>query len=148
MIWIINMNSSLCKIYDYQKSPAKLTLVREFSHPESRVKTGDLLTSDKPGHYKAGATQRGTFSQQTDPKDVEVDNFAREIAKHLDQARNQNKYDQVVIITAPHMNGLLLHHIDKHVKDLVTHTIQKDMVHLKEHELLEFVQENTRYPGS
>jgi protein required for attachment to host cells len=146
MTWVITANSSTCHIYNYDKSSSQLTLLKEILHPESRVKKSDELTSDKPGHFKTNGSAHGSYCQRTDPKEVEFENFSREIAKELDQGRNSNLYKQLIIITPPHMNGLLNQHMNKHVKDLIVNNIQKDAHHLKDHELLQFLKTNAQYP--
>ena len=40
------------------------------------------------------------------------------------------------------MNGLIFKHLDKHVKALVTHEIQKDVMPLAHHEFLAFLEKN------
>lgn len=147
MIWVINTNTNQCRIYNYDKTPAKLTLIKEIIHPENRMKKSEYLTSDKPGRYRASNSAQGTYSQDTDPKDVAIDNFAREIAKELNHGRTSKTFEKLILITPPHMEGLLQHHLDKHVKNLVVHNIQKDLLHLSDHELLEYLQINTKYPG-
>jgi protein required for attachment to host cells len=147
MIWVVNTNSNFCRIYDYHKKPAKLTLLKEISHPENKLKKSEYLTSDKPGRYQTTNTAHGTYSQPSDPKEIAIDNFSREIAQQLNHGRTTNEYKELIIITAPHMNGLLNHHLDKHIKNLITHNIQKDLLHLSDQQLLEFLQTHTQYPG-
>ena len=146
MIWVVNTNSNTCHIYHYQKSPAQLTLLKELNHPENKLKKSDFLTSDKPGRYQSDPSHgSGSYSQRTDPKAVAIDDFAREIARELEHGRATNAYDNLIIITPPHMNGLLIQHLDKHVKNLVSHTIQKDLQHLNDKELLALLKADTRY---
>jgi protein required for attachment to host cells len=147
MIWVVNSNSNVCRIYDYQKKAGKLILLKEINHPENRMKTGEFLTSDKPGHYQSSNAAHGTFAPHSDPKEVAIDQFSREIAKELDHGRKTNIYDKLILINPPHMNGLIHLHLDKHVKELVMHNIPKDLLHLPDHELLDYLQINTRYPG-
>lgn len=143
-LWVIIANSNTCRIYQYCKKPAQLTLLKELQHLENRLKDIDL-TSDKPGHYKSSNATHGAYSQPTDPKEIKIDGFSREIAEELDHGRNTNAYKNLIIIAPPHMNGLLFQHINKHVKDLVAHDIEKDLIRLPEHELLDFLREHTRY---
>jgi protein required for attachment to host cells len=145
MIWVINSNSNLCRIYDYHKVPAQLTLLKELSHPEARAKNSDYLTSDKPGTYIASDTAHGSYSPHTDPKTVEVEKFSREIALELNHGRKVNSFEKLIIITTPHMSGLLLNQLDKQVKKRVTHKFQKDLLHLSEKELLLYLKENAKY---
>lgn len=144
MIWVINSNSNTCRIYQYDKKHAKLNLVKEIQHPENKLPTRDTI-SDRPGHYKANGSKRGAYSQPTDPKDIKIDDFYRQIANDLDRARSQNSFKELIVITAPHTNGLLINHMNKHVQEMVSHNIQKDLINLSEKELLEYLRTNTKY---
>lgn len=146
MTWVVKTNTNQCLIYQYQKKPASLILIKEISHPENRVKTGDYFTADKPGHFQSSSPDaHGSFVQRTDPKEAAIDDFAREIARELNLGRNTQAYEKLIIISAPHMNGLLLKHFDKHVKELITHNIQKDLQHLTDKELLAYLHEHTQF---
>lgn len=141
---IINTNSNTCRIYHYDKHPAKLTLLKELSHPENRLKSGEI-TSDKPGHYKVDPSARGAYSPHMQAKDVEIDNFSREIAKELNNERNKKVYDELIVIAPPHMHGLLLHHLNKQVKELIINNFEKDLINYTDHELLQFLQTHAQF---
>jgi len=138
MKWIITANTNLCRIYQFDKHGAKVVLLKEINHPENRQKTGDSLTSDKPGRYQSDVSMGGAYSPHTDPKDVAIDQFSRQVAEELNKGRNLNAYKDLVIITPDHMNGLLLKHLDKHVVELISSQIHKDVMHLSQHELVEY----------
>lgn len=142
MLWIITANSNLCRIYHLEKHPEKITLLKEINHPENKLKKSEYLTSDRPGHYQTDATLHGSYAPHTDPKEVEADNFSREIANELNQGRNNHAYQNLIIVMPPHMNGLLAKHIDKHVKDLIKDEILKDVMSLPNHELLGFIHKS------
>lgn len=144
MIWVVTANTNTCRIYDYDKKSKQLNLLREIQHPENRQKTSELLT-DRPGHYQTRGTARGAYSSRTGAKEVEINNFAREIAEELNSARNEHEFEQLIIISPPHMNGILFQHINKHIKDVVIHNIKKDLHHLTDSDLLDFLQTNTKY---
>lgn len=143
MIWVINSNTNTCQIYQYNKHPEELALLKELSHPVNKLKKSEYFTSDKPGRYQSGTHAHGAYSQRSDPKEVEIENFAREIAQELNRGRNSHEYKNLIIIAEPHMSGLLSRHLDKHVKELVSNEIQKDVVHLAHRELLDFIKTNT-----
>jgi protein required for attachment to host cells len=145
MIWVITANAIACRIYDYKKSPAELTLIKEIFHPENRLKKEEFLTSDKPGHYKSSSSNRGAFSPRTDPKEVEIDNFARQIAKEMDAGRKMNAFNKIILVTPPHMEGLIFQHADKHVKDMVINNIKKDPQHFSEKDLLKYLKEYAQF---
>lgn len=136
MIWVVTSNSNHCCIYHSDKNHSQLTLLKEISHPELKLKTGSTLTSDKPGHYQTSESARGAYSPHMDAKEKEIDRFAREIAEELDKGRGKNAYEHLIIIMPAHMSGLLFKHMNQHVKNLVIKHIQKDVEHSSEKELI------------
>ena len=138
MIWIVTTNTNDCRIYQYDEKQKQLTLMEEINHPQNREKASIHLTTDKPGHYQAGSVH-GAYAPHSDPKAVQIDDFARLIANTLNEARNKNAYSKLMIITPAHMSGLIAQHLDKHVAELITNTTHKDVMHLSEKELVEFL---------
>ncbi|MCW8409867.1 host attachment protein [Legionella sp. PATHC035] len=139
--WVLAADTNTCRIYKSTTTPYDLKLIKELQHPQSKLRDIEL-TSEKPGRYNTATTTRGTYTQQSDPKEIEIDNFARTIAEELDHSRNAHEYDKLIVITGPHMNGLLFHHLNKHVHHLVTHNLKNDVIHLTEKELSDFLRKN------
>lgn len=142
--WVLVSNTNCCRLYKYDKNPGHLTLLKELNHPENKLRDIDLV-ADRPGHYSSSGDARGAFTQPNDPKEIKIDDFSREIAKELDHCRNS--YSKLIIIAPPRMDGLIHKHLNKHVDNLVSHDIKKDLMHLKEKELLAYLHENTQYPS-
>lgn len=140
MIWLLNVNSNQCRIYHYQKHPAQITLIKELSNPLAKHRAGDDITTDRPGHYQSRGTIHGALSPRTDPKENEVNHFARDVAHELNHGRNTNSFKEIILIAPPHMLGLLNQHTDTHVKKMVASSIHSDLIHLKDHELLDFIK--------
>lgn len=146
MILVINSNTNSCRFYSYDKKLEKLTLLKELNHPESKLRNIDLA-SDRPGHYKGDTTARGAYQPHMEPKEIEVVNFAREIAQELEKQSQTKEYKKFILIAPPHMSGRLSKQFSKQVKELIAQNIQKDLINLSEHKLLEFLQEYTKYPS-
>lgn len=144
MILVVNANTNECKIYHYDKQSANLTLIKQMNDPNNKLNNRDL-TADKEGHYKSSKTARGAYSPPTEAKEVEIINFAREIANDLNQRRHFNGFDRLILIAAPHMYGLINQHLDKQVISLMTNNLQKDLIFMKDHELLNFLKTNTQF---
>ena len=142
MIWVIATDSNHCRIYSYEKKPATLKLINEISHTELRLKKSEFLTSDRPGHYQATNLGRGSYSPPTDPKEVEIIKFSREVAEALNDGRKKQLYKKFILISPAHMNGLILQHIDKNTENLLAKNIKKDYVHTSDKDLLKYLQEN------
>lgn len=139
--WVLLLNSNTCRLYKLSTKPYQLTVIKEILHPASKLRDIEL-TSDKPGRYKAADMAHGTFTQPTDPKEIQIEDFSREVAKALNHDRTIEAYNKLIVIAPPHMNGLLFQHLNKHVKELVTHNIKKDILHLTEPELIDFLHQH------
>lgn len=149
IIWIVITDSNACRLYHYQNhaTPHQLTLIKEINHPENKLRDIDL-TSDKPGRYQADdGSSHGAFSQRADPKEIKIANFAQEIANELDHDRTLNAYTQLVVVASPHMNGLLLQNMNKHVKNMIVKTIVKDVLHLSEPALFNCLKDELMKPN-
>ncbi|MFZ2314456.1 MAG: host attachment protein [Gammaproteobacteria bacterium] len=143
---VINMNSNICYIYHYNsKNSPTLTLLKEMAHPQSKLKNSEIAM-DKPGHYNTRESARGAYSPHMEPKEIEIDNFSREVAKELNQERIKKDYDELIIISPPHVNGLLFKHINNNVKNIIINRIEKDLIQLSEHELLDFLRTHAQFP--
>lgn len=139
MYWVLNCNTSICKIYEYKK-PDHFVFLKEINHPENKLKNSELV-SDKSGHYQAGPAH-GAFSPDTEPKTVKVIEFLKEVARELDKGRNEQVYQNLIIVAAPHTSGMLKQQLNKHIDSLISNHIQKDMMHLNQQDFLHFIKEN------
>jgi protein required for attachment to host cells len=141
MIWITVATSYLCRIYQYQKFPQMLHLIKEMEHPESKEKESDLV-SDVPGHYNTPGFSRGIYQSRSSPKEIVINQFASEVAKELETGRVAHEIKSFVLIAGPYMLGLVKHHLNKHVQALMIGSVAKDLHLLTEKELLSFLHNN------
>lgn len=139
--WVVVANSNSCKIYKYSVNPHKLSLIKELQHLENKLKDTDL-TSSKPGRYQSDNGAHGAYSQQTDPKMNHIESFIREVAHDLDHSRSTNDYQHLILIMPPKIKGIFHEHANKHVYDLIKHTIEKDVVNLQDGELLDVIKQH------
>lgn len=145
MLWTVIASTDHCKIYEFDRKNKELHLIKQLIHPESRKKDQDLV-SDKPGHYKSHNFNRGAFIPDTSPKEVVLEEFARQIANELDLARSQNQYKNLVLISQPKMMGLIQKANNAHVKNLILETINKDNIHFTESEIIDELTTALRRP--
>ena len=141
MTWIIIANTNQCHIYDHKA--AKLTLLRTISHPENKLKSSELGT-DRPGHYQVSTTRRGAYSWVHELHEIKISDFAREVAQELNSAQHKNQFSRLVLIMSAQIEGQILPHLDKDVSSKISQTIQKNIMHLPEHELLAFLNEQSQ----
>ncbi len=134
-LWILVANASEAYLYTAPKATlfngsANLDKLDSFGHPQSRLKGADLA-SDKLGH-----SGHGTYVESAEPKELEAENFAKELAEHLESGRKQNHYNELVIAAPPHFHGLLNKALSDHVKDLLLTHIAKDYTKFSTGDLL------------
>lgn len=133
--WIIITNSVTAKIYEAHANK-KFSLIHTLEHEASRLKTSELVT-DKPGRYRAGSMGSGQYGTDKDPHNHEHVVFAEYIAKFLDEQRNQNAYQTLVICAEPRFHGQLNKALHKQVAELVDqkHSLEKDYIPLSHDKL-------------
>jgi protein required for attachment to host cells len=137
--WILVVNAAEAKLLTSENlRVGELELVREFAHPESRKKATEL-TSDKPGHYKTDMGARSAYIKN-DPKEVEAEYFAIQLAHELKAGWDHNKYKSLVVVAPAHFYGLMKKHLDSHLaeiihipKDYTKYKLPKLAASLKEH---------------
>lgn len=134
MSWFVIANTHSARIYEYDKASENLSLVKELAVEILPLKGADLL-SDRLGRVKSGVKHRAIFHPDTDPKEVQAINFAKEVAKELENGRATNQYRNLIVAMQPHMMGLLNQFLSDHVKKITQYEIKKDYMMLPEHEL-------------
>jgi protein required for attachment to host cells len=147
--WILIANASQARIYSIQKAKLFISnhqyencldFITELEHEKSRKKTGELIT-DRLGSYQTSQGGHGSYVEPTDPKEVEADRFAKEIAEVLDQGRLKGEYEELVIVATPHFQGLLKKHLNHVLSRMISNTIEKDYTQYKERELAQQLRE-------
>ena len=136
--WILIANGSEARIYNRSANRSGLQIVSEHQHPESRMKSADLI-SDRSGHYQSDSSSmgRGSYQEPTPPKEHEMERFAHELADTLDEGRMTRKFNRLVLVSPPHFSGLLTKQLHKEVKNLVSTNVGKDYTKVAENKLLE-----------
>ena len=114
--------------------------VERFDNPSARVAARDL-TSDLTGRVFSSAG-RGPRGQPTsirhgadsdfDPHAEKVLRFARRLSRKLDVLRRAGESDEFLVAAAPHFLGVLRQVMSRPTRAIVTHELDRDLVHSKE----------------
>ncbi len=133
--WILVADSSRARIFSAETPSSALIEINTLAHPQSRLHEQNL-SSDLPGHDsdKTGTGRHG-FQDETEPKEQEVIDFAKQISKHLDQARNSNKFKQLLIVAAPAFLGTLRNQLTDQTRKLVSIEMDKNLTQHKAEEI-------------
>ncbi len=134
--WIVISDASRARIFATDDRAVPFHLIDSFEHPQSRSRVRDLMADAngrKPmgapllGH--AGGSARPGVAPDTDPKWVEAQKFARELAARLEAGLHQRAYDHLVVAAPPQFLGLLRHTLSEQVKAHLELSLDKDLTH-------------------
>ncbi|WP_437874765.1 host attachment protein [Sorangium sp. So ce513] len=151
--WILVSDASRAQLYREEPAGKGFTLLESYSHDESRARVRDLMADAhgrKPngtpggnGHITGGGTYLGRpgVAPDTDPKDVEKQKFAQELAEVLEKGLNEHAYDALVLIAPPQFLGLLRGTVSKQVSNHIESTVDKDLSWLDGPRLTERLRE-------
>jgi protein required for attachment to host cells len=127
--WILLADAASARLYTSGERPGDWTLLRELEHPESRMRTSELL-SDKPGRVKQSTGSRAALEAPTPRKKVEAERFARELAEVLDEGVVSGACERLVLVAPPAFLGVLRDKLPRRVAERVSDVIEKDYLHL------------------
>lgn len=127
-IWILVANQAEAQIYSANRRPGKLILVDSLVDAEGAVRAGDL-TSDAPGrvHDRIGAA-RHAMEPDTGIKDEGRRRFVKKIVGRLKTAHLRGDFDQLVLLAAPAVLGVIRKTLTKELERTVVKVISKDVI--------------------
>ncbi|MGZ5619406.1 MAG: host attachment protein [Methylobacter sp.] len=129
LTWIVVADSTRARIFTTDTPSSSLEEIEDFSHSIGRLHDREI-TSGLPGKIKSSGAGGHTFEQPTDPKKHEADVFAHRIARHLEDAHNANRFEQLLIIAGPAFLGLLRNQLPEQIKKLVRFELDKEITAL------------------
>lgn len=126
--WILVANSTNARIFTAETPSSPLKELEAYSHSKSRLHDREL-TTDLPGRIKSPGTGAGhAFEQATDPKKHEAHVFAQNLSEYLEQAHNDDKFRQLLLVADPSFLGLLRDELSDAVKKTVNFELDKNLV--------------------
>jgi len=143
-IWILVAKADQAKLFTLEHQPRKLVLKQQFDHPESRLKKHELVENEIPNHGPNGAP-RGKATYHSNPRRDEQTEFAKQLARFLDNGRNHQQFDELIIIADPGFHGFLNAEMNKHLSAMTSRHIQKNYTDLAEDKLLDIVLAKPEY---
>jgi protein required for attachment to host cells len=144
-------NASRARLLRAPANGKRFTQIETFNHSESRAHVHDLV-ADAQGRKpvgpvpasmaqgQGGAHGRPGVESVTDPKEVEGQKFARELADVLERGLQEHTYERLIIAATPHFLGLLRSAVSVQVEKHIETTIDKDLTGLELPEVKKRVQ--------
>jgi protein required for attachment to host cells len=140
--WVVVGDEGTARILDWPGPGQRLrevdTLTDAAAHALDRNLRRDAYGRRAPPapqgsrHGQPSRNLRGgasvTSSAGEDPQHVEAELFARRVARHLGEALNKGRYDELYLAAAPRFLGLLRKSLDPHVAVVVAAELDQDLV--------------------
>jgi protein required for attachment to host cells len=125
--WIVAANNSRARIFSFQGNMASAREIRNFLHPEGRMRRQDL-TSDRPGRtYDSKGKGRHAKQERVDPAKQEMIKYTGRIAGFIENGRQQGIFDRLILIASPALLGLLRKKLSKMTRGLITREVRKNL---------------------
>lgn len=132
--WILVAHRGGARLFETEGAAGGLTLVQDVAHPEGRMQDREL-GSDEPGRGFDSHGSRHAFQQEQGPAARVTEQYAKHLAKLLDDGRVTHRYRKLVLVAEPHFMGLMRAALSSETASLVTAAINKDLGHVSVHEL-------------
>lgn len=125
--WILVAESSRARLFSAEHKHAPLHEMEGISHPEGRLHEGDLV-SDHVGSDGGSVGQgRHNMDNPTSAKVHESQKFAKQLAEHLNTARKQGDFSNLVLMAPPEFLGHLRGSLDKDTLSMVSRQVDKNL---------------------
>lgn len=134
-VWVVVANSTLARIFKAE-TIQHLKELETLIHPASRQHPRDLV-SDKPGRTFE-SIQNGTrhaMEPKTNPQQIEFEEFAKFLSKHLDAACNDGLCTKIYLAANPLFLGLLRQHLKPKTIQIIADQVDKDFTHMTPDEI-------------
>jgi len=133
--WVLVANQSEARIYALKMPRGPLVEVDKMEHAAGQAREGDLVT-DRPGRsFQSVGDVRHAMEPPVDAKEQEAMKFAKEVSDRLDSARQEGRFDRLVLVAAPHFLGLLRKSLSDATSKQVTEEIAKNLVQFNAEEI-------------
>jgi len=127
-IWILVANQTEAQIYSASQVHGNLVLVGALTHPEGAAHARDLI-SDAPGRvHDRNGPARHAMEPETGVKEEERRRFVKELVERLNSAYLQGKFDQLVLLAAPAVLGVIRKTLKGGLEKAVVKEIPKDVI--------------------
>lgn len=108
--WILLADGGNARVIERVAPFGKL---KEIFHLTHTHKSTHELGTDRPGRtFESANPTRHAIEPHTDPHEIQKDTFARELAALLKDAYQTQRFEELSIVSPPHMLGLLRSHLN------------------------------------
>jgi protein required for attachment to host cells len=135
--WVVVADEAIARILRWDDDTETLEPVEELTDPGAHARGQDLRRAAHGRRTPAasGAQHSVTASAGIDESHQEADQFARRVARHLEQAWHVHRFQSLQLAAAPRFLGLLRKALDPQVLAGVSGSVDKDWTHARNDEI-------------
>ena len=138
--WILSANRSNASLFESDWPGSSIRRLQDIPHPQGRMQNKDIDT-DKPGRvFDSFGNGRHSTSPKQEPTEHIAQQFALDLAEILNKGRLTHAYNNLVLIAEPKFLGVLRAALDKNTESLVTQTVNKELIDVREQDLAEYLK--------
>ena len=98
------------------------------------------IASDRPGRSEGGTSGRHAMEPRVDSHQYEKQQFAREMAKRINDACHLGEFDSLILVAPPQTLGELRNALDKPALAKVSAELDKDLTKVAIHDLPKHIE--------
>ena len=126
--WVVVADSSRARFFTLAGKSEPMQELEGMTHAESRMRNQDEV-SDKQGGLAGGHGEGGhAFEAPTDIKHHDAEIFAKQIADKLEHGRVNHAYNKLILVAPPAFLGALRQAMNDHLVNLVSKSLDKNLV--------------------
>ncbi len=145
--WIVVANAGRARLFSRLGYARRLSEIGDMVNTAVRLRTQDT-EADELGQRSASKSRQGTgaatqpsdYEPHPSPAEYQTEGFARSLANHLRDARQQGRYAHLVLMAAPEFLGVLRKQLDPNVSGRIAAEIAKDYTHCTPVEILDHLE--------
>lgn len=125
--WILVADSSRARVFTAETPSSPLQEIHDLAHPAGRLHEQNM-TSDLPGKDSGSEGAGGhSYQDQTGPKQQEAIDFAKRVSEYLEEGKNTNRFEQLLIISAPAFLGTLRNQLSAQIRKCICFELDKNI---------------------
>ena len=126
--WILVANQAEAQFYSSERLPGNLSLIGILANKEATAHPRDLV-SDAPGRaFDSQGQGRHAMEPNTGVKEEQRRRFVKEMVERLQAARVKGDIDQLVLLAAPAVLGVIRKTLNPDLQKAVVKEIPKDLI--------------------
>lgn len=137
-VWILVANAHRARVLEQHGGHKLLTELDGFVYPKSRAPSKADISGDAgKGHGRTA--HHAQFEPHTEPQDKDRLEFARELARYLNEAAHSQSYSELILIASSPMLGTLRPLLNHAASQMVKRTVPSDLTIYQDRDLKERV---------